>query len=419
MYMGGLEEREMSETKADAVGLGPGAYPRPIVPRFSLQERDRRWAKVRALMARDGLDAIICLTNSSSWDHGNANGRYLSSIGGNGAQVSVVFPREGPVTAITGAVPAPDFWLRFQDWVSDVRSEFFNATPGIIAQLRALGLANGRIGIAGLKGVARAPDGVVPHGAYVQLAEQLPEATLVDATFLMDEARFVKSEEEIGMIREAAVMVEAAMDVLQAEARSGVPECVVYGRAMGALLERGSEPNTLMLWAAGRPLPPAVATIASRRPLGADDVVMVEMDASVAGYRGHGALTTFVGKPDGVDREMAVLQFEAVQRCLAAMRPGVPMGDLVEVCNQVAAGTSYDCKPIVHGRGQGHDAPVLVFQARDPRTATWKLEAGSVFIVKPVISLPDGSRKVMWGDTVVVTDHGAERLGSRPPPLVG
>ena len=408
----------MSQTKADAVGLGPGRYPRPDVPRFSQQERDRRWAKVRALMARDGLDAIICLTNSSSWDHGNANGRYLTSIGGNGAQVSVVFPREGPVTAVTGAVPAPDFWLQFQDWVDDVRSEFFNATPTIVAQIRALGLANGRIGIAGLKGVARAPDGVVPYGAYMALVEHLPEATLVDATFLLDEARFVKSEEEIGMFRQAASLVEAALDVLETEARPGVPECVVYGRMMGALLERGSEPNSLMLWAAGAPLPPAVATIASRRPLGSDDVIMVELDASVAGYRGHGALTTWLGEPDAIDRAMAELQFEAVQRCLAAMRPGAPMATLVDVCADVAAGTPYACKPIIHGRGLGHDAPVLVFQARDPRTGGWKLETGAVFIVKPVISTPDGSRKVMWGDTVVVTPDGAKRLGARPPPLV-
>ena len=28
---------------------------------FSLAERDRRWAKVRALMARDGIDLIVCM----------------------------------------------------------------------------------------------------------------------------------------------------------------------------------------------------------------------------------------------------------------------------------------------------------------------------------------------------------------------
>ena len=79
--------------------LIPGRYPAPDVPRLSLTERDTRWAWVRSLMDRDGLDAIVALHNSSNWDAGNANGRYLSCIGGNCAQISVVFPREGEVTA--------------------------------------------------------------------------------------------------------------------------------------------------------------------------------------------------------------------------------------------------------------------------------------------------------------------------------
>jgi hypothetical protein len=61
---------------------------------------------------------------------------------------------------------------------------------------------------------------------------------------------------------------------------------------------------------------------------------------------------------------------------------------------------------------------VLVFHARDERTARWRLEENAVFIVKPVVASPDGARKLMWGDTVVVTATGARRLGARPAPLV-
>jgi hypothetical protein len=34
------------------------------------------------------------------------------------------------------------------------------------------------------------------------------------------------------------------------------------------------------------------------------------------------------------------------------------------------------------------------------------------------LSLPDGSRMIMWGGSVVVTPEGAKRLGTRPAPLV-
>src|SRR5687767_5961589 len=102
-----------ASAKIDSVGIGPGTYPDPVVPRLSLAERDLRWARVRALMERDKLDVLITLTNSSSWDAGNSNGRYLTSIGGNCAQISVVFPLDGPVTAVTGPVPTPAFWHKY------------------------------------------------------------------------------------------------------------------------------------------------------------------------------------------------------------------------------------------------------------------------------------------------------------------
>lgn len=392
-----------------------GGYPPPDVPRLSRDERDRRWARVRTLMERDELDVILALHNSATWDQANANGRYLSSIGGNCSWVSVVFPREGEVTAVTGPVPTPAFWLSFQDWVEDVRTAFFHATPTVVERLGELGLERGRIGIAGLSGVAREPDGLVSHGAYRMLTEALPHAELVNATDLMYEARFVKSDEEIAMLEQAVALVEGAFDVLEREARPGVPECVVYARMVASMLERGSEPTTLLMWTAGNPLPPAVATFASRRPLGPDDVVLVEADAKWAGYLGHGATTAWVGAPDATTKQMAELQLEATRHCWDALRPGRALGELVDVCEELAADTPYECRPVLHSRGLGLDAPVLVGHARDERTAKWLVEENAAFVVKPLVT--DGTRKVMWGDTVVVTPDGARRLGKRPPPL--
>src|SRR5262245_32184445 len=268
----------------DETFIGPGSYPSPDVPRLSLLERDARWTRVRRLMDRDGLDAIVTLHNSTNWDYGNANGRYLSSIGGNCAQVSVVFPREGAVTAVTGPVPTPAYWREFQHWVDDIRPAFFHPVPVVIDRLKALGLQRGRIGIAGLAGVARLPNGLVSVGDYRALEEGLPVVDFTNATDLLYEARFVKSPEEIALLDHGVSLVEAALDVLDREARPGVPERLVYARMVATLLELGSEPTSLLLWAAGDPLPPTVGSLASRRPLGAEDVIAVEVDAKWAGY---------------------------------------------------------------------------------------------------------------------------------------
>jgi Xaa-Pro aminopeptidase len=404
----------VSRPGRDAVGLGDGTYPRPDVPRLSIGERDRRWARVRRLMAREGLDVLVALHNSGSWDQANANGRYLSALGGNSAWVSVVFPLDGEVTAVTGPVPTPDYWRQFQDWVTDIRTGYFGLTPAVVERVRELRLGAGRIGIAGLAGVAREPDGLVAVGAHQTLREQLPDAELVNATDLMYEARFVKSDEEIAWLGRAVGLVEGALDVLDRELRPGVPETVVVARMTAHLLEQGSEPNMLLLWAAGHPLPPAVGTLPSRRPLASDDVVLVEADAKWGGYLGHVTATAWVGEPDATTQAMAELQMEATRRCWAALRPGTTLGSLVDVCAAAAEGTPFDCRPIVHSRGLGLDAPVLVLRARDDRTRDWVVEENAVFVVKPRVTGPE-ARMVMWGDSVAVTADGARRLGSRPP----
>ncbi|MGH8322335.1 MAG: M24 family metallopeptidase, partial [Steroidobacteraceae bacterium] len=158
--------------------------------------------------------------------------------------------------------------------------------------------------------------------------------------------------------------------------------------------------------------------MAARRPVGPGDRILVEGEAKWCGYLSHGAMTKWVGKPDETARAMAELQYEATQRCWEAMRPGRTLGELVDVCAKVAARSPFECKPIVHSRGHGLDSPVLVFHARDERTKNWVIEENSVFIMKSMVSTPNGDRRMMWGDSVVVTPNGARRLGKRPVPLV-
>jgi Xaa-Pro dipeptidase len=85
---------------------------------FSLEERDNRWNKVRALMVRDGLDVIVCLPWTSNHDRSQADSRYLTQLGENTDETTVVFPVEGSVTAwhSRGGV-----WPS-SNWFADVRA---------------------------------------------------------------------------------------------------------------------------------------------------------------------------------------------------------------------------------------------------------------------------------------------------------
>ncbi|MDG9415056.1 hypothetical protein OLF88_11405, partial [Streptococcus pneumoniae] len=83
-----------------------------------------------------------------------------------------------------------------------------------IDRLRELGLDRARIGVTGLAGNTRFPEGITPAGILDGLVRALPAAEIVDANLLMERARFVKSTEELAFLRKAEELVEASVDVL-------------------------------------------------------------------------------------------------------------------------------------------------------------------------------------------------------------
>ena len=71
----------------------------------------------------------------------------------------------------------------------------------------------------------------------------------------------------------------------------------------------------------------------------------------------------------------------------------------------------------MHGKGAGDDGPIITGASREKRHMAYELKANMTFIFKPSASTADGNSLCTWGDTVVITDKGARRLGSRPHDL--
>src|SRR5574342_259085 len=181
-------------------------------PRFSLAERDRRWKAVRDLMRQHRLDVIVAPANTGHSTDFQANTRYLTHCGGGGdADVAAVFPLEGEVTAI--ATTAQARWPTVQDWTNDVREARRNYGRAIVERLKELNVGRGRIGITGLGEVegTRTPEGTIFYGTWKQIREAFPHAELVDATAVLDEARYVKSQEEIDVLAKSAEINELAV----------------------------------------------------------------------------------------------------------------------------------------------------------------------------------------------------------------
>ena len=421
----------MSEGRAPS--LRPRAqatYPRVEAPRFSVAERDRRWGGLRRLMARDGMDVIVALGNTGAWDSLNASNRYLTSIGGNGSLSSCIFPLEGEVTAYVNPTPGSAFWRSFQDWVGDVRDlvTFYSMTDAVVVRLLELPerVRKGRIGLAGLAGLPRMPEGIVSTGAYERIRAALPEAELVNATPLLEEARAIKGPEEIAALERSVAIVEAVIDRIAAEARPGVAENVVYGRAVATMVEQGSEIPTFFSFQAGPPQRQQNHTQPTRRKLVAGDVISTEIDACVLGYRGQVTQPFVLGTTSPLYREMMAIAREAVDRCYASIRPGSTPSEVAAIASDVSR-EGFQCRIVIHGRGLGDDAPLLVFRSqagsRGERMAQWSFVENMALMVKPYVFHGDLfsdaiEDSVGWGDSVLVTADGVRRMGTKPPEII-
>jgi len=399
-----------------------------VYRRFSLQERDRRWAEVRKRMRRDGLAAIIAPHNPGNSTDWQADARYLSHCGG-GADTSIacVFPLEGEVTVV--ATSAAERWgPSIQTWVSDVREANRRYGRVMAERLRELGITNERIGVSGLGGGTRTPEGTIIYGTYKEIADTLPKATFVDASDLLQEVREVKSAEEIAVLQRSLDIIERAADAWISAAQPGVPDYVVWAEVMHAMFSRGSELSVHFNWVASEN-PGRTLTRPTGRPLVKGDIMVAEIESSVIGYRAQQIRSIAVNDCDQMFKELSKIHSELYPRLLEVFKPGIAVGELIEKTIEIGkkvgarTGPLADARAslIVHGRGLGDDRPLLLtnLDARPmydgtERTMDYRFPENGVYIFKPTVATADKKYQFIWGDSVLLGAKGAQRMGRHP-----
>jgi Xaa-Pro aminopeptidase len=394
-------------------------------PHFSLAERDRRWKAVRELMRQENIDVIVTPQNSGHSADYQADTRYLTHCGGGEPDVAAVFPMDGEVTAIaTSAAPR---WPTVQDWTKDVREARRNYGRAIVERLKELNVERGRIGITGLGEVegTRTPEGTIFYGTWKQIREAFAHAELVDATKILTEVRYVKSQEEIEILTRSMEIIELAIKAEIEAAKPGVKDWEVWAAAQYAMMRNGSEMPVHCFWVSGKN-PKRTLTRPSMRILERGDVIINELEAAWIGYRSQAVQPVFVEAINPVQAELIKVQREVFNRVVENLKPGISVGELAEVTRKTteavapksgpAAGARGDLT--MHGRGAGDDGPIITPHARSPRQLGVTLRENMVFVCKPSAISADGEYTCQWGDTVVVTKNGGKRLGKRPHELV-
>jgi Xaa-Pro dipeptidase len=388
------------------------ALEKPIIPTFSLHERDRRWDRLREEMRKSNLDALISLPNEGHWDQFGADTRYITQIGGTQTEVGAVLPLEAAVTAVVRGANEIEWWGLAQDWVTDIRPSRRSYGEPVIDRLKEIRAE--RVGVIGLSGLVRAPEGVVPWGTFEKIRNALPSVKFTNATDVMQEVRSVKSAAEVAFIEKAADIIGQALDVLIVHAKVGVRENELVAEMLREVVRQGGEPITMMLFGTGGPEVPWAQRVFTTRPLKPGDLINTEVEAKYAGYIAQALQPISLGpKPKELEKIFATTKV-IFDKMLKFLKPGITFGEVVQFYQEEVQAAGYEPDgALLHGRGLGEDAPMLWGARRDFPEKNAKLKEGHVFILKPAAKQGFMRDSIRAGDTVAIEANGAKRLGKR------
>jgi Xaa-Pro dipeptidase len=389
---------------------------------FSIAEREVRWGKVRALMARDGIDLIVCMPHTGSHDRAAADARYLTQLGENSDESIVAFPIEGDVRAWHSR---PGVWPS-SNWFSDIRSAGRGTGGATLA-----GYVNefpqykrATIAIAGLTSTpmthCRAAEGEVNWQSVENLKAAFPDARFVSASTVLGEARWTKSAEEVEFLRKGVKIAEITLEAIRKTAREGVAERDVFAEMMSANAKAGGSFTPMFGWISGpqgRPYhrieQPTFRKFADR------DILSVEIEGRFGGHIAQIDQSFVINAAnDGLEDAMK-LAYEAFDRTLELLKPGTTMQELANEAMMTALGGRLQAGLGFHGRGTGDDGPLLIAgMPLKPEIAQLALAENCSFAVKPSIIFDGVAEYCRWGDSVVVGKNGGVRLGTRPQELI-
>jgi Xaa-Pro aminopeptidase len=386
---------------------------KPTIPTFSLEERDRRWSLLRAAMKKLGLHALIALPNQGHWDQFGADTRYITQIGGTQTEVGCVLPLESDATAIVRGANEIEWWSLAQQWVKDIRPSRRSYGEPVIDRLKEIRAE--RVGVIGLSGLVRAPEGVVPWGTFEKIRAALPLVKFENATDLMQEVRSVKSVEEVVFIEKAAEIIGNAIDVLIAHAKPGVRENELIAEMLREIVRQGGEPITMLLFGTGGPDVPWAQRVFTTRRLEPGDLINTEVEGKYAGYIAQALQPISLGpKPKDLEKIFAATKL-IFDRMLRFLKPGLTFGEVASFYQDEVKAAGYEPDgALMHGRGLGEDAPMLWGARTDFPEKDQRLKEGHVFILKPAARQGFMRDSIRAGDTVAIEADGARRLGQRP-----
>ncbi len=162
---------------------------------------------------------------------------------------------------------------------------------------------------------------------YIQLTKQLPDATFIDGTNLVNWIRIVKSETEIKLIERAATIVSETMVKGIERIQAGVRECDVVADIMHKQISGtdefgGDYPSIVPLLPSGEKTSACHLTWTDETYKEGDPVIL-ELAGCYNRYHSPLARTVVIGEPTQEMAELADVVIEGIEEALDVVKPGV------------------------------------------------------------------------------------------------
>ena len=378
----------------------------PLHQFFPHDEFQSRLDAVRARMDERGLDVLLLTTPE--------NIHYLSGYQTPGYYffLGLIVPLKGDPVLVPP--PHEESLVASYSVVEDYRlfPDTEDPVAGVAGVLEGLGFARASIGVEYESWFLKIRD-------YMRLRMALPQATLHDGSGIVEMGRLIKSEREIGYMREAAVIAQAGVAAGLDAVAEGATERDLAAEVIRAQVMAGSEYSGLPPFVtSGEQHSMQVHSMWSDRKIENGDVVFFEAPGVVNRY--HVALTraAFVGEPPELLVHGSEVNRDALRLAKERIRPGTPASEAFEAARQRIDDADV---PYVQGRriaysigtafppgwDEGH---IFSINANEHRP----FHEGMTFHVITTMRLP-GLGAIGCSDTVLVTEDGCETLTSGVP----
>jgi Xaa-Pro dipeptidase len=376
---------------------------------FSPEEYVRRYDVIQKGMEKLGLDAVLA--------RGPENITYVGGYETPGYYKyhCVIVPKNGePVFLVR------DFeWINTPEfaWSTKIAKVYdWDHPPSVTVNvLQQLGLGSGkRIGVE-KQGFFYTVD------EHETLVRDLPGNTFVDATGILWDARMIKSEEEIAVMRRSAALVDKAMLAGYEATRPGASADEINGIVNKVLLENGGEYMGLppFVLAGERSCLPHQTGGSNR--LKNDDLMYFEISASQRRYTAALMRTIFLGQPKDEWVRAAEACIGAVTRALEVIKPGVTPHEAdtaARAVTQKAGFGAYHRNRLGYSIGVSYppdwgEGEIISLRQDEHRP----LEPGMTFHMPP-LALKYREFGIGFSESIVVTETGCERFSKLPREVV-